>query len=128
MACKPEIVEAYAAIAEHTRPRCAKCPTINPDRCCPFSYCEDARQFAADQGIALVDTGHPRLPFMGESGCIVPLHLRPICAVHECQIRSLGFDPHDLQWTDEYFRLRDRCAEVDDRFDVEDLAQKLVYT
>lgn len=54
-------------------------------RCCERQYCEMARKFAKEKyGIDLQDTGNPDLPFMGEAGCAVAPHLRPVCSLHVC--------------------------------------------
>jgi len=58
-----------------------------PFRCCERKYCEVARQFAKEKyNVELQETGNPELPFMGENGCTVPSHLRPICTLHACPV------------------------------------------
>jgi len=55
-------------------------------RCCVRDACLAAARFAREKyGITLQSTGNPDLPFMGSAGCIVPAHLRPLCALHVCQ-------------------------------------------
>jgi hypothetical protein len=57
----------------------------NQYRCCEKKYCEVARKFAKEKyDIDLHETGNPDLPFMGENGCTVAPHLRPLCSMHIC--------------------------------------------
>lgn len=88
-----------------TRPECERCPV--PLSCCGKEYCELAAKYALkDWGVTLQPTGHPTLLFMGTTGCTVAPHLRPLCAVHTCQINALAFKPGDPEWTKKYFDLR----------------------
>lgn len=81
----------YQKIAELTSPSCqngtAECARFcdRKYRCCEAKYCDLAARFAREKyGIELQPTGHPDLPFMGENGCVVPVHLRPVCSIHVC--------------------------------------------
>lgn len=81
----------YAEVATLTNPTCTEgfreCSVYKdkPNRCCERKYCEIAKNFAKEKyGIELEPTGHPELLFMGKQGCVVPPHLRPICAIHAC--------------------------------------------
>jgi hypothetical protein len=81
----------YQKIADLTAPSCqngtAECAKFcdRKYRCCEGQYCEQTRRFAKEKyNIDLQDTGHPDLPFMGENGCTVAPHLRPVCAIHVC--------------------------------------------
>jgi hypothetical protein len=83
----------YQKIADLTTPSCcngtAECAKFagNKYRCCERKYCDLAARFAKEKyGIELQATGNPDLPFMGETGCVVPPHLRPICAMHVCSV------------------------------------------
>lgn len=108
-----ELVRAYQAMADLTRPRCGVelCKTRNPNRCCDAFYCEMAARWAREEwGVELQPTGHPAIPFMGPQGCTVAPHLRPICTVHECTINSVGCDVRDEKFTERYFEIR---AEID---------------
>ena len=108
-----DLIEAYAQMAAHTRPECAS-TCVLPHSCCAPEYCESARLWALSEwGVELQETGHPRLPYMGESGCVVPPHLRPICTVHTCEVNSLGFKRGDRAWTTRYFELRDRIDDLE---------------
>jgi len=87
-----ELLAMYEEIAAITRPLCLAgtgCGdrASRPYRCCEKQYCDRAAKFARDgYGIELQPTGHPEIPFMGPSGCTIPLHLRPICTIHACAI------------------------------------------
>lgn len=106
----PRLVEAYQQLADHTRPKCASCRA--PFACCQPDHCETTRQMALELfGVALVETGHPRLPFMGESGCIVAPHMRPVCSVHTCGINAAGHDS-DAVWDERYWKLRFEADEL----------------
>lgn len=101
-------VELFRQMADHTSPRCGgpTCGRVGPDRCCSPIYCEEADRTAREKGIQLPRQDHPRLPFMGVAGCIVPPHLRPLCTLHDCVINGVGEDA-DVEWTERYFDLRD---------------------
>jgi hypothetical protein len=109
----PELIKLWKQMAEHTcgkcgTPHCRIIPEISPNRCCDKLYCNIAQNYAKNRfGIELKPTGHPDLPFMGPTGCTVEPYLRPICAVHQCSINSLGVLRGDPVWTREYFRLRE---------------------
>jgi len=79
-------------------------------RCCERRYCEAAREYARTRyGLELQETGHPELPFMGESGCVVDAYLRPICALHVCGIAyGCGLDEVKSK---EYYRLRNEIID-----------------
>jgi hypothetical protein len=106
------LVKLYQEMADMTQPECAACPV--PLSCCGPEYCNLAAKYALkDWGVVLQPTGHPRLPFMGPNGCTVAPHLRPLCAVHTCQINALAFKPGDQEWTDRYFRLRNQIEVIE---------------
>lgn len=101
--------ELYQEMYELTHEHCG-CDKSIPTRCCDPKYCEIARAFALkNYAIALEDTGHPSIPFMGSSGCVVDPHLRPICTLHACcisyQIQSSFIN--DPERTQRYYVLRD---------------------
>lgn len=101
------IEQVFKDIADHTVGKCGQC--MAPNACCSRSACEDTREFAMTYfEVALKETDHPNLPFMGESGCTVAPHLRPICSVHVCE-RHFGYD---AEWVNEYWRLREKADEV----------------
>lgn len=54
-----------------------------------------------------------RIPFLGEHGCKVAPHFRPLCTMHTCDISGFGVKRNDPCWTKVYFRLRGKY-EVED--------------
>jgi hypothetical protein len=112
----------YQKIADMTGSSCAngkdECEKFagNKYRCCERQYCEMARTFAKEKyGIDLQDTGNPDLPFMGENGCTVAPHLRPICALHVCtwSWAAQSHIQHDEQKKTEYMELRRQIEETE---------------
>lgn len=106
-----DLVTLCEQMAHITNPVCGNECTKYRDkkyRCCERKYCEIAREYAKSKyNIELQETGNPELPFMGETGCTVAPHLRPICTLHACPISyaptsNLGNDP---ERTSEYFKL-----------------------
>ena len=78
-------------------------------RCCEIKYCRLAAKFAKEKyDIDLQPTGNTELLFMGEHGCVVPPHLRPICTLHVCPISysDKSCINNSEQRTQEYFYLR----------------------
>lgn len=105
--------ELYAEIAALTRPLCggAGCGHRSTllHRCCERLYCDLARQHAREKwGVELRETGHPTLPFMGEGGCTVAPHLRPLCSMHACGINWGGGKGADAATLTHYATLRAR--------------------
>ena len=100
-----QLVILYQQMYEHTKDECAHSCRVPHSCCTPFD-CEMTANYADTLGITLQPTGHPKLPFMGPTGCVVPPHLRPDCTLHTCAINSLGFKPDDLGWTRKYFQIR----------------------
>lgn len=99
----------FEEMSKLTQPKCAQCKI--PFSCCSQEYCEIAKNYAKEKGIELIETNHPKLPFMGPNGCIVPPYLRPLCTLHVCSINSLGYDPQDPKFTEKYFQLREQIEE-----------------
>lgn len=105
--------ELYRQMADLTLPECRDTCRI-PFYCCSPHACQVTRSWAKEKyGIELEETDHPILPFMGERGCTVAPYLRPLCTVHTCDINSFGYKPGDDQWTDRYFALRDKIADLE---------------
>lgn len=96
------LVRLYAEMAALTRQQCGQCLTY----CCNDYYCEQTAKYATSMGVTLQRTDHPKIPFLGPDGCIVPPHLRPICSVHICE-KLLW---KDRQFSKKYFKLRDRIC------------------
>jgi hypothetical protein len=101
---------------ELTNPKCGECRL--PHSCCSNDYCEAAMEFADEQGIKLERTNHPTLLFMGENGCTVPPHLRPLCTVFECSINSMGISK-DQFWDEKYWTLRELIDQMMDKENIQ---------
>lgn len=111
---KEHLIDLYGKMAEHTAPKCnsISCGRIGKDRCCDSMYCDLAEKIAKEQwNTSLKPTSHPRLKFMGPTGCTVPPHMRPLCTLHQCSINSIGIFPSDKKWNDRYFELRAQIEE-----------------
>lgn len=99
-------------MADLTKDRCGKTcharPYRGPNRCCAPEYCSITKHYAKDEyGVDLPETGHATLPYMGESGCTVAPHLRPLCTLHDCSINGTGTSG-DAAFDEKYFRLREK--------------------
>lgn len=110
-----DLKKAYEEMAELTLPKCQGCKPRAYSCCDKLFGCEVARDIAIEMwGVTLKETGHPTLPFMGESGCTIEPYLRPHCTLHTCKINALGADP-DLEWAEKYFKLRDYIDDLEDQ-------------
>lgn len=102
--------QAWVDMAQLTAPLCAgvgKGACRVPHSCCDRLYCDLAKEYAKEQGEVFIPVdANARLPFMGEKGCVVPAHLRPLCTLHVCCINSIGANAHDMEWNTRYFKLR----------------------
>jgi hypothetical protein len=111
---RAELTRLYAEMADLTLTDCkARCKTHFS--CCSPEYCEMALERAQQFGEPLEPTGDPRLPCMGQSGCVAAPHLRPLCTLHHCDINALGIHKTDPGWTDRYFRLRAKIEDAEAR-------------
>ena len=109
----------YREMYELTRPECGGTCWL-PYSCCDDLYCRVTVKWAKEHwGVTLEPTGHPKLPLLGEEGCTVEPHLRPICTVHTCEINSLGFKKGDSDWTQRYFQVREQLGSME--MEAEDL-------
>jgi hypothetical protein len=107
----PELKDLYQQMADLTKPKCANCRL--PYSCCSTEYCLETIDYAKEVfNVDLIKTDHPKLPLMGVEGCMADPYLRPMCTYHTCDINSLGCDPRDHKWTEEYFQLRDKIDEL----------------
>lgn len=99
-------------MADLTLPECRDVCRL-PLSCCDEMYCEITKHCARrTYGVDLQPTGHPRYPFMGEHGCIVEPHMRPMCTVHVCSIQAFGQKPDDRAWNEAYWQLRNRIDDL----------------
>ena len=101
----------YQEMADLTKPKCGQCRV--PYLCCQPEHCENTARYAAEMGVMLKRTDHPRMPFLGKEGCTVEPHLRPICTIHVCEnhLWNPGF-------SEKYFELRDVLSNLE--YEVED--------
>ena len=104
----------YQEMAELTQRKCSGKDSTSscrvPHSCCDAMYCDAAMGHAQKAwDTKLEPTGHPRYPLMNDDGsCSAAPHLRPLCTIHTCTIQSVGTDPKDPKWSEEYWALRDR--------------------
>ena len=104
------LVRKYAEIAELTRQACmTDCP--QPGACCTPKGCAAAEARAAQLGLRLQAQRHPRLKFMGRTGCVVPPYLRPLCAVQVCEMPRL----RESTVSRTYFALREELRALEER-------------
>ena len=103
---KEELKKLYKEIAELTKPKCGQCRI--PHYCCQPEHCEATARYAAEMGVMLNRTDHPKLPFLGPEGCVVEPHLRPICAVHVCENHLWN-----VEFSEKYFALRNAICELE---------------
>lgn len=100
-----ELIDAFQAVADLTAPKCAACRA--PFACCSKDQCEGTKDFAKEHfGVTLEETGG-KLPFLGDNGCVVPPHLRPLCSVHVCEMHL-----SDPEWSETYMDARERADEA----------------
>lgn len=109
---REKLIAQFAEMAQFTLKHCGGCwmPKSRPYRCCEKEWCNAAAKWAREKwGVTLVPTDHRSgIPFMSDSGCIVPPHLRPICTVHLCSSRY----NRDAELTKEYFDHREQLNEL----------------
>lgn len=110
-----KVIPIYQQIADLTFNHCkSTCKVLGS--CCSTEYCNLAMQGVWEEhGIKLIRLReHPYLPLMTRSGaCSIPPFLRPLCALHSCDICSLGVFKGDEVLTRRYFRLRKRLDEIE---------------
>lgn len=111
------VIQLYKEIAVLTKPECENVcgpKHVRKTRCCEALYCETAIEHARKKwSVELPRTNHPELPLMGPDGCTAEPHLRPICAVHTCEVNNLGCKVGDPAWTRKYMKLRNEITELD---------------
>lgn len=113
----PRLVELFREMAGHTLPECTHTCRA-PLSCCSPEYCGMAQEVAQEEwgvDITHLKTNHPTLPFMGEQGCVVPPHFRPLCTLHTCQISGIGFKPGDEPWNKKYWKIRNEIDRLENQ-------------
>lgn len=110
-----QLEQTYEEIANLTLKHChSTCRKLGA--CCEAAYCEAAIYHAKERGIILPRTENQRLPLLtAENTCSAPPYLRPMCALHSCDISSLGFFKNDQGLTRKYFQLREIINELEER-------------
>lgn len=98
-------VRAYQWLYDFT----AQCDQCAVSGCaCKDSICAHVQEQNKKAGVEL-KTGQNRLRFIGESGCMVPPHLRETCTFYLCDYaqKKTGFD------SKLYERLKNLCQKID---------------
>lgn len=105
-----QLIAMYTEMVALTK--CGGC--ARPSGCCDAMYCTAAKVHARKNwGVELVEVSKGKALFLGENGCVVPPHLRPICSLHHCDIAGLGFFPDDSGRTSRYFEVREQIEELE---------------
>lgn len=93
-----EAKEAAEVCAGMTAPICASgACKFGRYGCCSQSYCDAVDESLIARGIRIEKPWQHGLPFMGETGCVVPAHLRPVCALYSCHSLDLSRLPSDYK-------------------------------
>ena len=80
-----EAREACDLIARETGKICASGACIfGRYGCCSKAYCEAVRSPLVKHEISFEYDDEAELPYMGDDGCRVPAHFRPVCALYVC--------------------------------------------
>lgn len=119
-----QLIVLFQKMADHTKPECANTCRA-PHSCCSPEYCGMAIEVARqDWGVDItpLKTEHSRLPFMGEHGCVVPPHFRPLCTLHTCQVSGFGFKPGDPNWNQKYWKIRNEIDRLENHRAMEEAA------
>jgi hypothetical protein len=101
-----DLIDTFAELAAHTLPACGTCRS--PFACCTGAQCEAARDTAKDLFDEDLPQGEGPIPFLAEGGCILPPHIRPICAVHVCERHLAAETPFARTYHD----LRERAGDL----------------
>lgn len=115
MTVEADLIEAYDALAELTRPMCDACPTPpGPTRCCFSLACEITAMVAREQwGVVPQPGDHPSgVSFLAPEGCTVAAHLRPHCSSYVCP-DALAQAPQEAQ--EEYHAIRAYITRLEGR-------------
>ena len=94
-------------MAHHTHSECSACRV--PFSCCNADACREAANFAwIFFGIDTKPDFTKAVPFLSETGCTLPPHLRPQCTVYTCDIHAFGFKrDYNPKWNKRYWQLRE---------------------
>ena len=112
---RERLVALYAELSVHTARECDSA-CARPRSCCEARYCALAIDHAKTHWqTELTETWHAALPLMGDAGCTVEPHLRPICTAHTCAVCVHGEKPGDEIWTARYRALTREIGEIEAR-------------
>ena len=104
MTIRERLITAYKKMYELTEPECSHSCRV-PRSCCSLEYCQMAQEIAREHWQTEI-TPFGNGMFLGDKGCVVPPHMRPLCTFHTCAVNSLGQKLGDPKWNRRYFRLR----------------------
>ena len=104
---------ALRRCAEMAKPVCASgaCYT-GRHGCCHRVWCDCVDRALLDRGIVIEQPWVRGVPFMGEQGCVVAEHLRPICSSYVCRRVDPSRLPEGAFATPEFCEEFDRVRNV----------------
>jgi hypothetical protein len=101
----------FRRLADITGKKCAGCPATDTYRCCDKMFCQLNIMYLNAKKLPIPEQpGVGGIPFMGNTGCVVPPEYRPYCTAYVCP-------PHfqaDRDFKREYDRLIARFAQDKD--------------
>ncbi len=105
-----KLINKYREMSALTEPIC-KSTCMRPYSCCHKSACDMALQWARekwDLNVRHLYDASAKVPFLGEAGCRLTPHLRPMCTVFTCKVHAVAvFDSEDTRANDDYWKLRE---------------------
>lgn len=110
MTTQKDLEQFYVEVAGVAQ--CSQCKGATT--CCDEVYCKATIDFAKEEyGITLQETGH-KYPLLGPDGCTAAPHLRPVCALHNCDVAAFGaLKGKQPSVGKRYWKLRDRIGKED---------------
>lgn len=94
---------AFAKLSALTCTRCQECKSDDTYRCCDKLFCEMVDKSLKMQMIKAERPNVGGIPFMGEKGCTIEPHLRPMCSAYVCPSHL-----RDRSFSREYERIIDK--------------------
>lgn len=76
----------FGKLAQLTGTKCGNCDCAKGQefRCCDRMFCSMVQENLERKNIQIDPPNVGGIPFMGEKGCVVPVHLRPHCTGFVC--------------------------------------------
>ena len=102
-------IKAYRRLYEFTKTQCSDCAST--DCACKDSICAHVEEQARRNGHTLSRGTHPRLRFIGCSGCTVAPHFRETCTIYLCAPAQNAANFPRLR----YERLKQVAAAIEER-------------